>query len=113
MSERKITLTQEDNGKSLVVRPGDEIAIGLSENISGGYQWVVIDPDVQILPLLHTDEGKSPSDAPGAYSMKTFQFKAKSTGTRHVQLRHLRKWQGDVSTIEVFDVDVEVRGAES
>ena len=113
MSDKKLTLTQEDSGKSLVVSPGDEIAIGLSENISGGYQWVVADPEVQILPLLHTDEGKSPSDAPGAYSMKTFLFKAKSTGTRHVQLRHLRKWQGDASTIEVFEVDVEVRGAES
>jgi predicted secreted protein len=113
MSENKLTLTQEDNGRSFVLRPGDEIMISLPEHFSGGYQWVLADPEVQILPLLNVDESKSTSDAPGAVGIKTFLFKAKETGNRHVQLKHLRRWEGDDSTIERFDLDVEVRGPRS
>ncbi|MHC4229122.1 MAG: protease inhibitor I42 family protein [Planctomycetota bacterium] len=109
MSEEKLTLTQDDNGKSLLLHPGDEILISLPELFSGGYQWLPVDPEKEILPLLRTGECESPGDAIGAASMKTFLFKAKSPGTRHVQLKQLREWEGDASTIERFDIDIEVR----
>jgi len=109
MSVKKFTLTKEDNGKNLSLHPGDEVLISLPELFSGGYQWVPVDPEKEILPLFRISEAESPGDAIGAASMKTFVFKAKSAGKRHVQLKHFRQWEGDASIIERFDIDVEVR----
>lgn len=109
MSGTKLTLTEQDSGRVVVLHPGDEIEIRLSECVSGGYQWNVDSPESKILPLMDTTEGQALSDGIGGASSRTFLFRAKSPGTRHVRLEQRRSWEVDQAALKQFEVTAEVR----
>jgi inhibitor of cysteine peptidase len=99
-------LTPADAGKTIAVHSGERVTIQLDENPTTGYRWAIDQIDEQILTL----ENSSFVAAPGVGSggQRTFQFRAHSPGTVHLQLKNWREWLGDASIRDRFDVTIAV-----
>ena len=105
-----ISLTEADKDTAIDVAQGSEVVIRLAENPTTGYVWALDQTDDTVLPLQSSDFSPTPSAGVGAGGTRTFTFTAGQPGTAHVQLKLWREWQGDPSTIERYDVDIQVHG---
>ena len=105
-----ISLTEADKDTAIDVAQGSEVVIRLAENPTTGYVWALAQPDDTVLPLQSSDFSPTPGAAVGAGGTRTFTFTANQPGTAHLQLKLWREWQGDPSTIERYDVDIQVHG---
>ena len=103
----QITLTEADKGASFTLKKDDIILIQLKENPTTGYRWMLIE-DTNIISL----ESKKiilPEDPKiGEGGIRQFEFKAISSGTEKIHLKHWCEWEGDKSVIELFDVKIVV-----
>lgn len=106
MSE--LTLTQADKGKFLEVDRDDVIVIRLEENPTTGYQWAVDKADDMIFVPLSPEFLLPEEPRFGEGGTRVFGFKAKTAGSAAIQLKHWRKWEGDASIIDRFDVTINV-----
>jgi inhibitor of cysteine peptidase len=104
-----ITLTQADKGKSITVHTGDEISINLTENPTTGYRWTIDQTGPTVLASQNPTFSSAPSGAIGSGGIRTFTFIAKQPGTVRLQLRLWRRWQGDSSIIDRYDITVQVQ----
>jgi inhibitor of cysteine peptidase len=104
-----IKLTQTDKGKSITVHPGDEIVITLPENPSTGYSWATDKIDESMLTSQTSTTSSTPGAAIGTGGARTFSFRARQSGTVHLQLKLFRAWQGDSSIIDRFDATIQIQ----
>jgi len=107
MSEILITLP--DQGHTVEVSKGDVIIIRLEENITTGYGWEIGMIDSSIIELLDSNYTPTPVTGVGGGGMRTFRFRAKSSGREHIQLRLRRSWDPADAAIERFEVTVQVQ----
>ncbi|BAY09388.1 protease inhibitor I42 family protein [Calothrix sp. NIES-2098] len=106
MSE--VTLSQADNGKIITLKRGQILKLRLDENPTTGYRWSMSVPDSQVLQL-NSDNFNQPSNAGiGAGGQRVFAFHANNPGKAKLQMKKLREWIGEQSTIEQFEVTVQV-----
>jgi inhibitor of cysteine peptidase len=103
-----IQLTQVDKGKSITVHPGDEIVITLPENPTTGYRWAIDQTNESILAPQAPTFTPTPRASIGAGGARTFLFRAKQSGTVHLQLKLFRAWLGDSSIIDRFNATIQV-----
>ncbi len=108
MSELK--LTEADRGKSFEIHRNDIVVIRLQENPTTGYCWEVDKSDEKILPLQGSEFLLPKHPKFGEGGTRVFKFKAKKTGTAHIQLKHWREWEGDGSIDNRFDITSVVKG---
>lgn len=105
-----VSLTKADTGKTVDLKPGDELEVKLEGNITTGFAWEARDFDSAVLELTGGEpEYKSESDLVGAGGVFTFRFKAKAAGSTAVHFIYYRSFEPDVPPIETFDVTVNVR----
>ncbi len=105
-----VSLTNADTGKTVDLKPGDELEVKLEGNITTGFAWEARDFDSAVLELTGGEpEYKSESDLVGAGGVFTFRFKAKAAGSTAVHFIYYRSFEPDVPPIETFDVTVNVR----
>jgi inhibitor of cysteine peptidase len=107
MSE--ILITPPDQGSTFEANQGDLIVIRLEENITTGYQWEVGVIDSSMVEPLDTDYLPTPRASIGSGGMRTFRFRAKSSGSERIQLRLRRSWEPVDAAIECFEVNIRVR----
>jgi len=104
-----VSLTRANNGQSIEVRQGDEIILRLPENPTAGYDWHIDRAD-GLLPELseHTTGSNQPDPSPrrGKGGVREFRFRAKEPGSRRLELKHWREWEGERSVTERFGVDI-------
>jgi inhibitor of cysteine peptidase len=106
MSE--VTLSQADSGTVLTLKRGQTLILCLDENSTTGYRWSLPALDTEVLEL-KSDEINLPSNPGiGSGSQRVFTFQANNPGRVKLQLKNLREWVGDESTIEEFQVSVQV-----
>jgi inhibitor of cysteine peptidase len=105
-----ISLTEADKDRTIDVPQGSEVVIRLEETPTTGYVWALDQTDDKVLPLQSSDFSPTPGAGVGAGGTRTFTFTAGQPGTAHLQLKLWREWQGDPSTIERYDVDIQVHG---
>ena len=100
-------LTAADDGSSVTVAPGDEIAVRLDESPTTGFRWEI---DVLEGPLEQiADEREiAPDTAPGGGSVRVCRFRAGERGAGRIALKNRREWEGDASITERFSVRVTV-----
>ena len=104
-----ITLTEANDGKTIRVRQGDEIVLGLPENATTGYRWHVARSDG--LDEKEMGERERPTGANpqvGSGGTRKFRFVAKGPGSARLELKHWREWEGEKSVIARFAVDITV-----
>ena len=105
-----VSLTNADTGKTVDLKPGDELEVNLEGNITTGFAWEARDFDSAVLELAGGEpEYKSESSLVGAGGVFTFRFKAKAAGSTAVHFIYYRSFEPDVPPIETFDVSVNVR----
>ena len=90
------SLTNTDNGKTIQVHVGDEIAIALASSPTTGYKWAIQKSDGRLLTLKQSNFSAS-SNAIGSSGTQMFTFVAKSAGTANLQLKYWRSFAGDTS----------------
>jgi inhibitor of cysteine peptidase len=103
-------LTVADSGKSIQVSQGDQVAIRLGENPTTGYGWAVdqINPDV--MKPVGSDYEPASDSGIGGGGERIFTFTAVKVGSSPIQLKLWRKWEGDKSIRQRFQVTIEVNG---
>ena len=105
----ELAIAQTDNGKSKAVRPGDAIAIRLEENPTTGYQWAIDQTNPEVIEHLESVFSPGSETGIGSGGVRIFRFRAKKPGNVLLRLKQWRSWQGDNSTVEWFEVTIQVR----
>ena len=109
MQETK--LTEANKGESCERHCGDVIVLQLPENRTTLYRWKITELDDKVLANLETDSDflppklvGDPKDNIGRGGTRVFKFKAKTTGTSHIQLKLWCETEEDDPYVEFFDV---------
>jgi inhibitor of cysteine peptidase len=103
------SLTNADNGKTIQVHVGNELAIALDANPSTGYQWAIEKRNDLLLPLKQSSFSAS-NGSIGSSGTQTFTWVAKRAGTVHLQFKYWRSFEGDRSITRQFAVTIEIQG---
>ena len=96
-----VTLTEKDNGSSIVATKGDVVVITLAWNPSSGFFWQESDTSAGELDEIKHDPGEV---KPGSISYVTFKFKI--TGEGVIQLNYARPWAETQPPAKWFTVNV-------
>lgn len=111
--EGEVVLTVADNGRAVVMEPGQDLVISLASNPTTGYRWEVLDVDEAILrqeaeaEFVAPDTGQTP--VAGAGGTETFRFRAEGSGETELELVYRRPWEEGVEPLETFSVRVNVQ----
>lgn len=105
-----LTLTEKDNGKSVVAHVGDTIELSLPENPSTGFRWALEQDKTQHLEILDVSRQPAADMAmPGRGNRHVWRFRILQAGDTQLALRLWRTWEGDKSIIERYNVVIAVR----
>lgn len=105
-----LTLTRADNGKSVTVRPGENVVLELYENPTTGFRWTLEQTNAEIVELVESNYIQGVTSGIGAGGQHSWTFKAKKAGSARIELKLWRAWEGDKSIIERFVVTIRVTG---
>jgi inhibitor of cysteine peptidase len=98
-----IEIDERANEETLLLAPGQSIAIRLPENPTTGYQWIV----ESVGKLQLDSDSFLPSDrGVGSGGSRRLQFSAGSAGRSHIRLALKRSWDATGMAQEHFSVDV-------
>lgn len=104
-------VTSSDNGRTISVRPRDEIVVVLPENATTGFRWAV--DSLGDAVTLTQDGYPSPDEPPrteqvfGRGGLREFRFEVVSPGTTTLTMKLWREWEGDASVVEHFALVVD------
>jgi inhibitor of cysteine peptidase len=103
-----MTVTDQDDGKTMDLAKGGTLVVELSSNPSTGYSWAV-KGDPAPLKLVSSDykqpEQSGKVGAPGA---KQFRLEATMPGVSTLKLVYRRPWEKDVAPARTFTLHVNV-----
>jgi inhibitor of cysteine peptidase len=100
-------LTAADNGRTVELRVGDELALRLPENATTGYRWAI---DAAEANLVDIKEGQyvSTSENMGGGGEAQWSMKAKAPGATSIKLKRWRQWEGDSSVVERYEITLRI-----
>lgn len=108
---RTVELTGQDAGRTLSVRPGDEIVVTLDSNPTTGFAWeLTTEPVAEILELLGSEYVGPETALVGAGGQEVWRFRAAAEGTTDLELTYLRSFSGETAG-EPFGLTVLVQPA--
>jgi len=102
------TLLEDDDGKTIELKPGQQIEIDLHENASTGYRWTLETSDVRVIAV-QPGEFAAKADLVGAGGRTRWTVKAVAAGTAEIRGKRWRQWEGETSVKERYLVTVQVR----
>ena len=105
----QIAINQEYNNKTLDVRIGDFVLIGLEENPTTGYLWRVEQTEKQIISIEDSKFRASGNGIGAGGVLEPFFLKYVSPGTSKISCRLKRGWEGGHNPIKQFQVFINVR----
>ena len=101
-------LTERDQGKTIIVHPGDTIVIQLDENPTTGFTWEIQEEDEHVLKRVNSEYTPPPEGTIGIGGVRLFTFEAKHVGTAQLELKYWRSFVGDSSIMQRYDITVRV-----
>jgi inhibitor of cysteine peptidase len=102
-----LSITEQQDGKTVHVVSNDLLKITLLENASTGFSWAVDQFDKQILELVDSEANYKPNTV-GASGEVSFLFRARAPGASTIELKNWRHWEGDSSITRRFHLQVQV-----
>jgi len=97
-------LTEADNGKTVTVGVGEELAVTLAANPTTGYTWAVAEPaNERIIQQTGKNEFESKSRALGAGGVQIFRFVVVGAGQTTLKLIYHRPWES-VEPVQRFSI---------
>lgn len=107
---KTVTLTDEANGGSVQLAPGDVLVVRLEARLGTGYGWSVAKCDSQQLRSHGDPEQETPPRGePNAKEYQVFRFSALAAGKAPLELHYARPWEKGVAPLKTFHVEVEVK----
>ena len=104
-----VTVTDQDNGKTIQLIQGATLVVKLSSNATTGYSWSV-PSNPSLLKLLKSDysERKQPAQVAGAPGVQKFEWQAIEAGDATLQLEYRRPWEKEQPAAKTFSITVQV-----
>lgn len=105
-----VTVTEQDNGGEVRLKPTDTLRVNLAANTSTGYTWqATANP---LLPQQGDPTYTRPADAPpGVGGIQTFIFAPSGAGSTTLEMAYRRPWETTVAPARTFSVRVVVADA--
>ena len=104
-----ITITKQDNGKEITVKPGDIIHIELEEMGAAGYSWFVDNLNTEYLEMLSKKTKLISEGKLGAPVLGVWLFRAKKKGSVEINMDHYRVWEGKEKATEHFSIKLLIK----
>jgi predicted secreted protein len=100
-------LTAADNGRTVELPVGDEVALRLPENATTGYRWAIDSADANLVDI---KEGQyvSTSEKMGGGGEAQWLIKAKAPGATSMKLKRWRQWEGESSVVERYEITLRI-----
>jgi len=98
-----MTLSEQDNGRTVEVNAGDVVTVRLKENPTTGFRWTVESAGGLVLA---GDEYEGGGGGMGAAGVRVLQFRSPGAGAHELRLKNRREWEGDSSVTERFNLTI-------
>ena len=100
-------LTAADNGRTVELPVGDEVALHLPENATTGYRWAIDSADANLVDI---KEGQyvSASEKMGGGGEAQWLIKAKAPGATSIKLKRWRQWEGESSVVQRYEITLRI-----
>lgn|SRR5262245_20035058 len=102
-----LTLTEADDGRTISVQTGDEVAIRLPETPTTGCRWHVERMDGHV-----AHEGDTftlhPDVKFGSGGVRELRFRATGVSTARLQLKRWQPWEGERTVDARFAVTIQI-----
>ncbi len=85
--------SDQDDGTSVSLTPGDAFQVRLSENPTTGYRWHLVDWDRSILDVTLDEFQPYGASSYGAGGEHLWEFVARAPGQSLLQLAYRRRWE--------------------
>lgn len=106
----QLTLTDNDNGKTVDVQVGDTITVCIAENPTTGYCWDNEQLDNPLLELQSSDYKSTSEGLMGGGGERSFTFRVVQAGKTEIKLKLWRVWLGDKSIAKRYSVTLQING---
>ncbi|MEP7135294.1 MAG: protease inhibitor I42 family protein [Chloroflexota bacterium] len=108
-SADKVTITEQDAGKTITLKTGDTLIVSLEGNMTTGFSWIPATQTPVLLEQVGEVAVTPVSNAIGAPGKILLQFKATEKGQTNLHLDYKRSWEQGVAPAKTFDVTVVVK----
>jgi inhibitor of cysteine peptidase len=105
----EIELTEDDDGRTIKLRPGDVIVLRLAEVAGAGYSWQPQGSGEGV--LTQTASSVLSASELGGASQRVLRFEAAGPGRAAVELAYRRPWETPSAAERRFRLQVEVEAA--
>lgn len=104
-----LTLTNQDNGKTIAVTSGKTLQITLPENPTTGFTWAILNQPAKHLQLLESTYQADQPQRMGSGGQRQFTFLAKQPGQFLLTLRYRRPWEPAAQFAQEFTLTINVK----
>jgi predicted secreted protein len=101
--------TEQDNGATVSLRPGESFELRLAENPTTGHRWHLAEWDHSILEVTRAEFHPPDTPQAGAGGEHVWEFVARAPGTLSLRLAYRRG--GSASPAKAFSLHVSVTSA--
>lgn len=108
----RLDLTEQENGKDILLDRGDELVIRLLSNRTTGYSWSLVMTGSGVLE----QEGEAAYEAQrsdrrlmGAGGVEIWKFRAVKAGSITLKFNYRRPWEKDVPPVKSLSWPVTIR----
>ncbi len=106
-SSPAMTVTDQENGKTINLSKAATLVVELASNPSTGYSWA-LDGDPSPLKLVNSEYKQDQSGKIGATGTLRFRFEATAAGASTLKLVYHRPWEKHVAPAKKFTLKVNV-----
>jgi inhibitor of cysteine peptidase len=106
-AKMSLVFSTADNGRTVELHVGDEVALRIPENATTGYRWAIDSADANLVDI---KEGQyvSTSEKMGGGGEAQWLITAKAPGATSIKLKRWRPWEGESSVVERYEITLRI-----
>jgi inhibitor of cysteine peptidase len=105
----RVQLHEQDAGRTIELRRGDQLEVVLPGNPTAGYGWEWVDGDNAVLKSAGEPAFQPDARALGSGGVVTVPFEASGAGQTTLTLVYRRAFEPNVPPLKTFEVGIVVR----
>jgi inhibitor of cysteine peptidase len=102
-----VTISETQDGKTVVAAADDEISIRLPENPATGYRWHAV-ASPRLLSIESDSFEPAKGSGIGGSGTRVFRYRSFGSGSDPLRFVLWREWEGEKSIIQQFQVTIEI-----
>jgi inhibitor of cysteine peptidase len=100
----------EEGGKTIAARAGEEFTVKLDSNATTGYQWQLAEPvDEKMIKFLRSEYIAPNTDLMGAPGVENWTFMALKPGRSKIALKYVRSWEKDNPPVDRKEFTITIK----